>query len=160
MRIWSIHPKYLDQKGLIACWRETLLAKHVLEGKTKGYKNHPQLIRFKNSTNPLASINFYLSEVYEEALRRNYNYSKEKIDFSYLNNKNNNDKNNSSISNLSQSITVTSKQLEYEWQHLLKKLEIRDLEKYQELKDIKPSNVTSHPIFKIVEGEIEEWEVI
>jgi hypothetical protein len=47
MRIWSIHPKYLDIKGLVALWREALLAKHVLEGRTKGYRNHPQLDRFK-----------------------------------------------------------------------------------------------------------------
>jgi len=38
MRLWTIHPKYLDAKGLVALWRETLLAKHVLEGKTPGYK--------------------------------------------------------------------------------------------------------------------------
>lgn len=48
MRIWSLHPKYLDTKGLVALWRETLLAQHVLSGKTKRYKNHPQLARFKN----------------------------------------------------------------------------------------------------------------
>ena len=52
MRIWSLHPKYLDTKGLVALWRETLLAKHVLEGKTKGYRNHPQLDRFKKAQNP------------------------------------------------------------------------------------------------------------
>jgi len=49
MRIWSIHPKYLDAKGLVALWRETLLAKHVLEGKTKGYTNHPQQKKNFNS---------------------------------------------------------------------------------------------------------------
>ena len=31
MRIWSLHPKYLDAKGVVALWRETLLAKNVLE---------------------------------------------------------------------------------------------------------------------------------
>ena len=51
MRIWSLHPRYLDAKGLVAVWRETLLAKHVLEGKTKGYKNHPQLNRFREVKN-------------------------------------------------------------------------------------------------------------
>jgi len=76
MRIWSVHPKYLDSKGLIALWREALLAKKVLEGKTKGYKNHPQLKRFKNSNDALNCINQYLTSVYEEALNRGYNFSK------------------------------------------------------------------------------------
>ncbi|WP_368086417.1 pyrimidine dimer DNA glycosylase/endonuclease V [Nitrosomonas sp. Nm34] len=26
MRLWSIHPKYLDAKGLLALWREGLQA--------------------------------------------------------------------------------------------------------------------------------------
>ncbi len=68
MRIWSIHPKYLDTKGLVALWRETLLAKNVLTGNTKGYKNHPQLLRFKNTENPLDAINQYLTEIYKEAV--------------------------------------------------------------------------------------------
>ncbi|MGH2666461.1 pyrimidine dimer DNA glycosylase/endonuclease V [Flavobacterium sp.] len=70
MRIWSLHPKYLDTKALVALWRETLLAKHVLEGKTKGYKNHPQLNRFKEAKYPIDSINQYLSEVYFEAVNK------------------------------------------------------------------------------------------
>ena len=43
MRLWSLHPKYLDKLGLLGLWRESLLAQKVLLGKTKGYKNHPQL---------------------------------------------------------------------------------------------------------------------
>jgi len=62
MRIWSVHPKYLDAKGIVALWRETLLAKNVLEGNTKGYKNHPQLTRFKAIEKPLEAINQYLAE--------------------------------------------------------------------------------------------------
>ena len=76
MRIWSIHPQYLDSKGLVALWRESLLAKHVLEGKTKGYKNHPQLNRFKKAENPLHLMNEYLSFVYQESLRRGYNFER------------------------------------------------------------------------------------
>lgn len=147
-----MHPKYLDQKGLTACWRETLLAKHVLEGKTKGYKNHPQLTRFKNSPDPLASINYYLSIIQQEATSRNYNYDISKIDFSTF-------ENNKIIPVIHNSIPLNNKQLEYEWQHLLKKLETRDQKKYQELKNLKPSNITPHPIFKIVKGEVEGWEI-
>ena len=78
MRIWSIHPKYLDSKGLVALWREALLAKNVLEGKTKGYRNHPQLLRFKKAINPVESINYYLVGVYEEAVKKGYQFNKEK----------------------------------------------------------------------------------
>jgi len=74
MRIWSIHPKYLDPKGFVALWREALLAKNVLEGKTVGYRNHPQLERFKNSKNPLDAINQYLSNIYDESVDRHFNF--------------------------------------------------------------------------------------
>ena len=80
MRIWSIHPKYLDTKGLTAVWRETLLAKHVLEGKTKGYQHHPQLIRFKKQADPLKAIHFYLKIIYEEAVQRGYHYDSTKFE--------------------------------------------------------------------------------
>ncbi len=67
MRLWSIHPRYLDRQGLLAVWREGLLAKKVLAGRTKGYKNHPQLERFKNSPRPQAAINTYLWHIFQEA---------------------------------------------------------------------------------------------
>ena len=46
MRLWSVHPRYLDTAGLTACWREALLAQKVLTGATRGYRRHPQLERF------------------------------------------------------------------------------------------------------------------
>src|SRR5580765_3188700 len=111
MRIWSLHPKYLDTKGLVALWRETLLAKHVLEGKTRGYKNHPQLARFKKSKKPLETINQYLAGVFVEASSRNYNFDKTKIDWNFK----------------SAKLKVTSGQVDYEIKHLLNKLSQRDL---------------------------------
>ena len=141
MRIWSLHPKHLDTKGLVALWRETLLAKHVLEGKTKGYTNHPQLIRFKNYENPLSAINFYLNEVRNEALERNYNFDKNKI---------------GAFGNCE--LEVTSGQIAFEINHLKKKLEIRDLTKFHELNLLK--EVELHPIFKMIPGEIEPWEIL
>jgi hypothetical protein len=142
MRIWSLHPKYLDTKGLVALWRETLLAKHVLEGKTKGYKNHPQLNRFKRAKFPIYLINQYLSEVYHEAVNRNFNFDRQKIDWTFRRSK----------------ITVTKGQVNYEVAHLLNKLKKRDYEKYKELKS--KSTFDNHPIFELVDGEIEEWEVL
>lgn len=142
MRIWSLHPKYLDAKGLVALWRETLLAKNVLEGKTKGYRNHPQLDRFKQSKNPLDAINQYLSEVYLESLNRNYTFDKQKIDWQFK----------KSV------LTVTSGQLNYEVKHLLDKLKVRDISIYNKLKSKLTFEV--NPLFKIVDGDIEEWEKI
>ena len=141
MRIWSIHPKYLDTKGLVALWRETLLAKHVLEGTTKGYRNHPQLDRFKQTDNPTERINQYLATVYNEALTRNYNFDKEKIDWSFK----------------PSTLNVTNGQIKYETQHLLNKLKIRDKEKFDILTSLK--KIDQHPMFKIVKGDIENWEI-
>ena len=143
MRIWSFHPKYLDSKGLVALWRETLLAKNVLGGKTKGYKNHPQLIRFKESSSPLHSINFYLSEVHKEATSRNYRFDISKI----------------GKFNLPQKINVTDKQVAYEWKHLSNKLKQRDIERFKKLIDL-PKPFELHPLFTQVNGEIEGWEVV
>lgn len=142
MRIWSLHPKYLDTKGLIALWRETLLAKHVLEGKTKGYKHHPQLKRFLNSKNPLHTINQYLSEVYIEAGKRNFHFDRKKIDWKFKKSK----------------LTVTDGQMEFEKKHLLKKLENRDYKRFNDFKSI--PKFDCHPIFKITDGRIEEWEIV
>ena len=142
MRIWSIHPKYLDTKGLVAVWRETLLGKHVLEGKTKGYKNHPQLLRFKAANNPIDAINQYLYELYIEASKRNYNFDKNKINLKFK----------------KSNLTVTKGQINYEVNHLLNKLHIRDIKKFEELKT--NTNIIAHPLFEIVEGEIEKWEII
>jgi hypothetical protein len=145
MRIWSLHPSLLDQKGLTAVWRETLLAKHVLEGKTKGYKNHPQLLRFKQSTLTLPAINYYLSHIQQEATTRGYNFDKSKIDFE-------------SFEEITDGfLTVNNKQLEYEFQHLLKKLQLRDTAKFDVVKNTKPH---LHPLFKLVEGGVEGWEIL
>ena len=142
MRIWSVHPKYLDAKGLVALWRETLLAKNVLEGNTKGYKNHPQLNRFKAEEKPLEAINQYLAEVWDEATRRGYNFDRNKIDFDFQKIK----------------IDVTTGQLQYEFNHLLKKLEQRDPERYKQFEKLKM--VDCAEIFDVKEGEIEKWEII
>jgi hypothetical protein len=142
MRIWSIHPQYLDTKGLLALWRETLLAKQVLEGKTKAYKNHPQLKRFKVITNPVDCIDQYLSAVYEESLRRGYNFDKNKINWFFKPIK----------------LTVTIGQINYETNHLLQKLKLRDVSKYLDLKN--QQEILTHPLFEIVNGKIEEWEIV
>lgn len=140
MRIWPLHPKYLDSKGLVALWRETLLAKHVLEGKTKGYKNHPQLNRFKAMKNPIEVLNQYVSEVYFEASRRNYNFDKQNINWNFKKNK----------------MNVTIGQLTFEVTQLLNKLHYRDINKYEEIKT--KLTFETHPLFKQIDGTVENWE--
>lgn len=142
MRIWSLHPQYLDTKGLVALWRETLLAKHVLEEKTKGYKNHPQLHRFKTYDRPLDAINNYLADVHAEATKRGYNFDESKF----------------RASSAQVEIKVSKGQIEYELKHLLKKLKTRDRKKYDEVKTI--TRIKTHRIFKVVKGDVEWWEII
>lgn len=142
MRLWSLHPKYLDSKGLVALWRESLLAQKVLQGKTKGYINHPQLIRFRNTGNPLGAIATYLKHIALEADKRAYTFDKDKI-----------------LENQSDSqILVADGQVRYECQHLLKKLKERDFIKYQYLKN--ELKISTHSLFVVYEGDIEEWEII
>ncbi len=142
MRIWSLHPKYLDAKGIVALWRETLLAKHVLQGKTKGYKNHPQLNRFKKLKNPVDAIDQYLDAVLQEAIRREYHFDEGKISQTFKRTK----------------LSVTSGQMHYETTHLLKKLKTRDPLRYKQFKLIEEAE--PHPLFRVVKGEVEEWEII
>lgn len=142
MRLWSIHPSYLDAKGLVALWREGLLAQSVLLGKTKGYKNHPQLLRFKNTTHPIGAIASYLRHVNNEARRRGYNFQRSKI----VN------------KNIKGRITVTTGQVEYERTHLLNKLKKRDKLLYDQLKTL--TTIELHPLFAQVKGKREEWEKV
>lgn len=142
MRIWSLHPKYLDPAGLVALWRETLLAKHVLEDKTKGYKNHPQLIRFKKTSKPTDAINQYLEEVFTEASLRGYNFNPDKFTKEYH----------------PIQITVTNEQLKFEFNHLVNKLKKRNFVLYEKLLQI--DTIEPHPLFEVIEGPIEDWEII
>jgi hypothetical protein len=142
MRLWSLYPGYLDSKGLVAVWREGLLARKVLQGGTKGYKNHPQLRRFYDHPQPIQAIDFYLEQVLREAETRGYHFDGTKI-----------------TTDLSpQKITVTDGQLAYEFEHLMRKLAVRDPERFLwEHEILFPQ---AHPLFIIIPGGIEPWEKI
>ena len=140
MRLWSLHPKYLDSKGLVALWREALLAQKVLQGLTKGYRHHPQLERFRACKNPVSAIATYLDHVYAEALRRGYQFDRKKI----------------AKGRVRSLLPVTSGQLKYEQQHLVKKLNQRDPDMHKRIKNVK--TIRPHPLFKKTRGGIEEWE--
>jgi hypothetical protein len=142
MRLWTVHPRYLDTKGLLAAWREALLAQKVLKGETRGYRNHPQLERFKSSPDPTGAIASYLRRLLEEATRRGYRFNEEKI----------------TSAAFAGEITCTRGQLLYEWNHLKEKLKARDEKKYDEINSVEEPE--AHPIFKIIEGEVEAWEII
>jgi len=139
MRLWSIHPECLDQRGLVACWREALLARAVLNGKTKGYRRHPQLERFRAHPSPRAAINTYLDGIYREACRRGYRFDKTKI----------------GRARTTLKIPVTSGQLAYELAHLAGKLRQRDPER---LNTMQGETGKTHPLFFLRRGGIEEWE--
>jgi hypothetical protein len=141
MRLWSLHPRYLDAKGLVALWREGLLAQKVLQGNTKGYRNHPQLIRFRQQENPVAAIASYLHGVLKEAERRGYHFDASKIAA------------HSPVKN----IPVTVGQLIYEYVHLEAKLKVRDVEARARLQHEKV--LKTHPLFDQVNGEVEKWEI-
>ncbi len=142
MRLWTLHPKYLDAKGLVALWREALLAQKVLQGKTKGYRHHPQLARFKAHENPVVALAAYLREVHKEAKRRGYTFDGSKI----------------ARRQLTVQIGETDGQLLYEWKHLRRKLKQRAQDVLASHEGV--STPDPHPIFRIITGEIREWEVV
>ncbi|MDX2446695.1 MAG: pyrimidine dimer DNA glycosylase/endonuclease V [Desulfobacterales bacterium] len=142
MRLWTLHPRYLDSKGLVALWREGLLAQAVLNGHTKGYRHHPQLIRFQEQTSPLDCIAAYLKEIHREAQQRTYQFNKIKI----------------LSSGPCKRITETRGQIQYEWRHLKIKLRQRDPDRLKHFCDVSMPKL--HPLFKIVEGDIREWEKV
>lgn len=142
MRLWTLHPRYLDAKGLVALWREALLAQAVLSGKTRGYTRHPQLIRFRSCSAPLASIACYLRTVQAEASVRGYHFDVTKI----------------MTATAAPQIDVTQGQLGYEWDHLAAKLRTRDPSLFQLMGTI--THPEPHPLFRIVAGPVETWEIL
>jgi hypothetical protein len=142
VRLWSIHPKYLDAKGLLALWREALLAQAVLAGETSGYRNHPQLNRFRQSSDPIGAISTYLWGVYQESLQRSYDFDISKIAHRVGR----------------QRIAVTRGQLAYEMEHLQRKLKARDEAAYNMIKVVRV--IKTHPMFNLVPGGVEDWEKI
>ncbi len=145
MRLWSLHPRYLDSRGLVALWREGLLAQAVLRGQTRGYTRHPQLARFHAAPEPLAAIAAYLQAVHTESLRRGYTFDATKII-------------PAALAPETGAIPTTRGQIDYEWAHLLAKLASRapaDLAAIQSIADPEP-----HPLFRIVPGAVEPWEIV
>lgn len=140
VRLWSLHPGYLGAKGLVSLWREALLARKVLQDQTNGYKNHPQLDRFKATLRPLAAIDCYLRFIYDEAVKRGYHFDGSKL----------------GPRQQCLKMPVTEGQLSYELNHLKQKLKTRDVSRYQKICTVKKPK--AHPLFKVIEGGTESWE--
>lgn len=137
MRLWTLHPKYLDSIGLVSVWRKALLARQVLRGRTKAYRNHPQLERFRSHAAPVSAINAYLQTVYGEAKARGYVFDRGKL---------------GPVRDESR-IPATEGQLAYEWKHLGRKLAGRHARRAKP-----PGKLLAHPLFRIVAGPVEPWE--
>ena len=140
MRLWTLHPRYLDAAGLVALWREGLLARAVLRGKTRGYRHHPQLERFRSHASPRSAINRYLAAVLAEAASRGYAFDRRKI----------------AAGRAEIALTATAGQLAWEWRHLLRKLRKRNPTLYRQRR--RERSPDPHPLFRIVSGDIESWE--
>lgn len=140
MRLWSLHPKYLDPKGLVAVWREGLLALKVLRGETIGYKHHPQLDRFRATKDPVETLKCYLWHIYAESQRRGYNFSADKI----------------ARPKRFRRVAVADGQLDFELTHLRAKLKTRNRSMYRNLSGVK--HPAPHPLFRVVPGAVHVWE--
>jgi len=141
VRLWSLHPSALDRAGLLALWREGLLAQKVLLGQTKGYRFHPQLERFRASKNPVAAISTYLWAVIDEATARGYNFDASKI----------------AMGRRRVSISVTQGQLEFEFEHSRRKLRVRDRAR---LRILSTMRLKPHPMLRVIPGDAESWELV
>lgn len=140
MRLWTVHPKYLDPVGLVAVWREALLARAVLRGETQGYRHHPQLARFRAHPQPVGAVNLYLRAVYQEALERGYQFDPRKLGRACS----------------GPLILESAGQLAFEWNHFLRKLEARHPLHFAKLLAVR--RPTAHPLFRIVPGPVRAWE--
>lgn len=140
MRLWSLHPRYLDRRGLVALWREGLLAQAVLRGRTRGYRHHPQLERFQRCDAPIATLVAYLEVVRLEATRRGYAFDGNKL---------------ARARTPASRLTVSDGQLAFEWRHLRAKVQGRDA---QWLTALPAGPPLPHPLFRRRRGSIESWE--
>lgn len=139
MRLWTLHPRHLDRQGLLALWREGLLARAVLRGETRGYRHHPQLERFRGHATPALAIDAYLAVVQEEATSRGYAFDRGKL----------------GVIEPVPAMAASDGQLAFEWQHLRYKLALRSPAWFEQCRDEQPA---CHPLFTVQPGPMAPWE--
>lgn len=140
MRLWSLHPCWLDPQGLVAAWREGLLARAVLAGRTRGYRQHPQLERFRAHPSPRLAINAWLAAIHDEATARGYAFDRSRF---------------GSLREV-EPIALTRGQLDFEWAHLANKLAHRSPAQFERLQQA--PRPTCHPLFRLRAGPVASWE--
>lgn len=140
MRLWSLHPRYLDPQGLVALWREALLARAVIRGETRGYRHHPQLERFQAHAQPRLAINAFLAAVHDEATARGYAFDRTKI----------------GMVRAVRLTPVTRGQLDFEWEHLMRKLRARNPALHAKWREVR--RPACHPLFRAMPGPVASWE--
>jgi Pyrimidine dimer DNA glycosylase len=183
MRIWSVHPRYLDRQGLTAGWREGLLAQKVLTGTTKGYRNHPQLRRFRAAGDgaaldaadeagsgahvapapgldpgrhaPGVAVEVVPDPVAGPAISTYlHGVVDEAVRRGYAFDR-------ALVlgpADPDLRLEVTDGQVAYEWEHLRAKLAVRSPDVARLWVDVVVPDV--HPLFHVVPGPVAEWEVV
>ena len=148
VRLWSLHPEHLDRQGLTGCWREALLAQAVLAGRTRGYRSHSQLVRFREHPQPLTAIGAYLDVLADEATRRGYRFDRSRIG------------DGRDVPEVRDgalgSMPVAEGQVAYEWEHLRAKVAVRSPDWAEHLAALESPGV--HPLFEVVPGGVAQWE--
>lgn len=137
MRLWTIHPSHLDRAGLLACWREGLLARRVRASTVPiGYANHPQLHRWPD----VATLDAYLHGLVDEAEVRGYRFDRTKLG-ARIN---------------TSPIPVSTGQVDFEAGRLVSKMWARG---GRPRAPLSPGAIQVHPIFTIYSSDkVEEWE--
>ena len=150
VRIWSLQTRYLDRQGLTACWREGLLAQAVLAGRTRGYRQHSQLERFRAQPDPVAAVGAYLEAVAREAADRGYRFDVTRID------RTGPPAGTAPAGAAVPRIPVTEGQVAHEWAHLAAKLAARSPQRAAAQAGV--TNPDVHPLFVVVPGPAAPWE--
>lgn len=150
-RLWSLHPGYLDQKGLGACWKEAKGAQTSLMNPDAGGQQHSALIRFRAHHDPVGAIGAYMRSLWvEAALRRNYRYNYKLIAQPNP---------PSEVYETNFAMPVTKGQVQYEAEFLREKINKRDgLPRLYLPSPNTLEAIRLHPLFYMVEGDVEDWE--
>lgn len=150
MRLWSLHPSYLDKQALQVCWADALQALEYYKQERaymKGITNdlspyfYPCLDRFRMTGSPIAHITNYLHGLCDESERRNTPFGRAKLpEFTP-----------------GLRLKVTDGQIAREEKLLL--LQLNRRKQTQLWMDLFVAEyVQPHPLFEIVSGPVEPWE--
>ncbi|WP_248123298.1 pyrimidine dimer DNA glycosylase/endonuclease V [Micrococcus lacusdianchii] len=157
MRLWTLHPRHLDRQGLTGAWREALLAQAALARRTRGYRNHPQLERFRDHGDPAAAIGAFLSGIALEATARGYRFDVSRIDRPLDTAPDADGVPGELVLPFRLApIPATTGQRDHEWARLRAKLADRSPEWLARWEHVAVPDL--HPLFELEEGPVASWE--